>query len=130
MKIIINSGRDNGEGSQEYCLVVPEELKNLPQDVQDELLDAVTRLLDGVDPIMSSPNEHWQVWDNSSRNSDNEFVHRIEMYRQIPGQDNKVVMILHTTTSSSEAHLVCSILDDAFSAFYAGDDMLGRDIIE
>lgn len=49
MKITINSGRDDGEGSQEYCLIVPEELKNLPQDVRDELLDAMTRVLNGED---------------------------------------------------------------------------------
>ena len=49
MKITINSGRDDGEGSQEYCLIVPEELKDIPQDVRDEILDAVARVLDGVD---------------------------------------------------------------------------------
>jgi len=49
MKITINSGRDNGEGTQEYCLIIPEELKDIPQDVRNELLDAVARVLDGVD---------------------------------------------------------------------------------
>jgi len=130
VKITINSGRDDGEGSQEYCLIVPEELKDIPQDVRDEILDAVTRVLDDVDPIMLPPDEHWQVWHNSSRNDDDEFEHRIEMYRQPPGQNNKVVMVLHTTTSSSEARLVCDILESVFSAFYAGDDVLGMSTTE
>ncbi len=49
MKITINIGRDDGEGTQEYCLIIPEALKDIPQDARDETLDAVARVLDGVD---------------------------------------------------------------------------------
>ena len=121
MKITISDMES--ENRESYRLVCNGSPGNISQEERDEILEAAARMLEDIDPIMPSPSEYWQVWRCFYRNDDNEFEHRIEMYRQPPDQDNKVVMVLHTTTNSSEARLVCSILKDVFSAFYAGDDV-------